>query len=227
MKGKLYGVGVGPGDPEYLTLKAVRLIKECDIIAIPGKDKERCTAYEIVKKGIPQIEEKEILPIHIPMTKDKQLLEEHYEIGKDRIISMLKKGKNIAFLTLGDPTVYSTYMYIHSKVLKEGYEGEIISGVTSFCAASARLNQSLVERSESLHIIPASYGIEDALKLSGTKVLMKSGKQIKEVKEELVKKNIEAMMVENCGMKNEKIYDDTHSIPNHSGYYSLIIIKEK
>ena len=83
----------------------------------------------------------------------------------------------MVFITLGDPTVYSTCMYIHKRIRKQGYETRIVPGVPSFCAAAARLDQSLVENQEELHIIPASYEIEEGLKMAGTKVLMKAGRK--------------------------------------------------
>ncbi|MCR4942978.1 MAG: precorrin-2 C(20)-methyltransferase [Clostridium sp.] len=133
----------------------------------------------------------------------------------------------MAFLTLGDPCVYSTYIYIHKLIKSAGYETEIVSGVPSFCAAAARINEGLVEKSEELHIIPASYQIEESLDFSGTKVLMKSGKKISSVKEKIKEKNLNAVMVENCGMENEKVYMDIDSINEDASYYSLIIVKEK
>lgn len=101
-----------------------------------------------------------------------------------------------------------------------------MSGITSFCAVAARLNMGLVEKAEPLHVIPASYQIEDALQLPGTKVLMKAGKKMARVKEELRNRNESAVMIENCGMENEKIYRSVEEIPEDAGYYSLIIVKE-
>lgn len=225
MKGKLFGVGVGPGDPELLTLKAVRLIKENNIVAVPGETKAESIAYKIVKKAIVEIESKEIIAIPMPMTKDEKKLSQSHQEGAETIIKYLENGENVVFLTLGDPTIYSTYMYIHGIVGYRGYETEIISGITSFCAASARLNESLVEKSEMLHIVPSSYGVEEALLLKGTKVLMKAGKKMNKVKEALQKKGCKITMVENCGMENEKIFRRPEEI-NNVGYYSLIIVKE-
>lgn len=227
MTGKLYGIGVGPGDPELLTLKAVRLIKECDVIAVPGKQKEETVAYKIVKQAVPEIAEKECLEVDMPMTKDKEKLAQSHKAAFEKVSQVLDAGKNIAFLTLGDPCVYSTYIYIHQRIQQAGYETEIVSGIPSFCAVSARLNQGLVERSEMLHVIPSSYGIEEGMKLSGTRVLMKAGKKMGQVKEELKKMNVQASMIENCGMENEKIYHSMEEIPEEAGYYSLIIVKEQ
>ena len=74
MRGKIYGIGVGPGDPELMTLKAVRLIREADVIAIPGKDRESCTAYQIASGAVPEIKDKEIIPVVFPMTKNETVL---------------------------------------------------------------------------------------------------------------------------------------------------------
>lgn len=227
MVGKLYGLGVGPGDPELLTLKALRRIKESEIIAVPGKKKEESVAYKIARQAYPQIEDKEVLPIDFPMTKDSQRLEESHQLGASQIAEKLREGKSVAFLTLGDPTVYATYLYVHKKILAMGFEAEIVSGITSFCAVAARLNMGLVEKAEPLHVIPASYQIEEALKLPGTKVLMKAGKKIGQVREELLRRGETVVMIENCGMEGEQIYRSAQEIPDDAGYYSLIIAKEK
>lgn len=226
MSGKLYGVGVGPGDPELLTIKAVRIITEADILFVPGEEKESSIAYKIAKQAVEEIDKKEVISIHMPMTKDEKRLEESHKNGANEIIHYLDQGKIVAFLTLGDPTVYSTYIYLHKIIRERGYETEIISGIPSFCAVAARLNQGLVEKSEQLHVIPSSYDIKDALELSGTKVLMKAGKKISAVVEQLQKLNCQASMIENCGMENEKIYKCLNEIKEDAGYYSLIIVKE-
>ena len=226
MKGKLYGIGVGPGDPELLTLKALRIIKESPVIAVPGDVPPESVAYKIVKGAYPELDTKEIVGIPMPMTKDKEKLEESHAKGTAVIAGHLDAGKQVAFLTLGDPTVYSTYIYIHKRIEDLGYPLEIISGITSFCAAAARLNIGLVEKAEPLHVAPASYPIEEALELSGTKVLMKAGKKMGRVKETLRAHGAACRMVENCGMADEKIYDSVEEIPDEAGYYSLIIVKE-
>lgn len=223
MTGKIYGVGVGPGDPELLTLKAARILREADLIAIPGKEKETCTALAIAKKAVPEIEEKEILPVVFPMVKDKKILLESHERAARDLAEQLEKGKTAAFVTLGDPTVYSTYLYVHKRLRALGYEAEIVSGVPSFCAAAARLSVGLGEEGGSIHILPGSYPLGEGLSLSGTKILMKSGKQIGAVKQALKDREIPAMMVENCGMDGERIFETAEEIPETAGYYSLII----
>ena len=155
MTGKLYGLGVGPGDPELLTVKALRLVKESDVIAVPGAVAEESVAYKIVKGVYGELDEKTLIPIPMPMTKDPAVLEENHRKAADTIEELLKQGKQVAFLTLGDPTVYSTYLYVHKRILERGYEVEIVSGIPSFCAVAATLNMGLVEMAEPLHVIPA------------------------------------------------------------------------
>ncbi len=225
-KGKLYGVGVGPGDPELMTLKAVRLIKEAAVIAVPAEKKEDSAAYRIAAGAVPEIEEKEVLCISMPMTKDKDVLTASHDRGAEKIRQVLDTGKDVAFLTLGDVTVYSTYLYIHKRVAAAGYGTELVSGIPSFCAAAARLGIGLTETKEELHVIPATYGAREALALPGTKVLMKAGKKMAKVKEALLAGGCEAYMVENCGMENEKIYRSAAEIDENAGYYSLLIVKE-
>lgn len=95
---------------------------------------------------------------------------------------------------------------------------------------AARLNQGLVERAQPLHVIPATYKaseMDEVLKLPGTKVLMKSGKKMKDVRESILRSGQNAVMIENCGMPEEKIYWNENEIPEEAGYYSLIIVKEQ
>lgn len=227
MSGKIYGVGVGPGDPELMTLKAVRLIGEADVLAIPSKDRESCVAYKIAAGAVKGLSEKEILPVAFPMTKDKALLEKSHEQGARAVSTFLDQGKTVVFLTLGDPTVYSTYLYLHKRLVSMGYESEIVSGVPSFCAAASKLSIGLGEGAESIHILPGSYPVEEGISLSGTKVLMKSGRQLKHVKQILLSRGEHAVMAENCGMDGERLVFETEGIPEDAGYYSLVIVKER
>ena len=226
MTGKLFGIGVGPGDPELMTLKAVRIIKESDVVVFPGQIAENTVAYKIALGACPFLPEKNIVAIDMPMTKDVEKRKNSHENATNIVENLLNEGKTVAFLTLGDPTVYSTYIYVHQRIAKKGFVTEIISGITSFCAVAARMNIGLVEKEEMLHVIPASYEIEDALKLNGTKVLMKAASKMKDVREKLIEIGASAVMVENCGMPNEKAYQSVEEIPDESSYYSLIIVKE-
>ena len=227
MTGKLYGVGVGPGDPELITLKALRLTKEADILAFPGEKPIESVAYRIMKGAYPEIDSKQMISLPMPMIKDREELKRVHDEGAKIIAEWLEKGKNVVFLTLGDPAVYSTYMYLHRRLTAMGYEAEIVSGVTSFCAAAARLSVSLGDGSTPIHILPGSFPLEEGLSLPGTRVLMKSGKQMGAVKKALVSGEYEVLMAENCGMEGERLIGRAQDIPEDAGYYSLVIVKEK
>lgn len=246
--GKFTGAGTGPGDPELMTLKVVRRIRESDAIAIPVSDPaleapyfesasgriegksalylEKCVAYQIARAACPETEKKDCIFLPMPMIKEKDRLKAVHESDASAVEQVLDEGKNVIFLTLGDPTVYSTCMYVHRRLKRDGYPTEIIPGITSFCAAAARLDIPLVENRQELHILPASYEIEKSLELPGTKVLMKAGRKMREVKQLLMEKGLEAEMVENCGMAEERLYYGAGEIPEQAGYYSLLVVKE-
>ena len=227
MKGKLYGVGVGPGDPELITLKALRVIEKTGIIAAPDSGSERNAALEIAAKAV-DFSEKELLKLYMPMTTDSRALNVSHDAAAQTLINKLNAGNDVAFLTLGDPTIYSTYMYIHDRVADAGYETHIAEGIPSFCAAAARLNIPLCEGRQALHIIPAAYDSEDYMRMSGTKVLMKPGKAFPRIREQLESGALhgKAMMVERCGMDGERVYHDLAEIEEEMSYFSIIIIKE-
>lgn len=226
MAGILYGIGVGPGDPELLTLKAVKTIKTCDIIMVPGTDYRESVAYQIAIQAVPELAQKECLAVSMPMTRDKDILKAHHEMAVSQVIDRLKENRTIGFLNLGDVTVYASYLYIHRAVLQMGYQAELINGIPSFCAAAAKLGIGLVENSDRLHILSQPDQIEDGLKLPGTKVIMKMGKNIGHVKHLIRESGMDAKMVERCGMPGEKIIHSVEEIDEQSGYYSLLIVKE-
>jgi len=218
MSGKLYAVGVGPGDPDLMTLKAIKTIKNADCIACPESHGEPGIAYGIAKEAVPEITSKELLLLDFPMRKD-DLFDAHKKAA-EQIIHYLSLGKNVAFLTLGDPGIYSTFFYIAAMIKKQGYEIEVISGITSFSAVSAKLNLPLSLGNESLMITSGKY-----CEFEGTLVIMKAGKKLKEIKEKAFAHNKHIYLVENIGMPDEKIYFDSHSIPDDAGYFSLVIVK--
>ena len=229
MKGKLYSVGIGPGDPELLTLKAVRLLQECDVVAIPKGDTDTLTAKDIVSQVV-DLDAKEQLLVYMPMTKDMAVMDTAHAKGAADIMALLDEGKNVVFITLGCPTVYATCIYVHKLVLEAGYEAELVAGVTSICAVAAKLNTSLCERAEPLIILPGSYK-ETAQFLDGpgNKVLMKSASEIGRVRDDLRARGLisHAAMVERCGLPGEKVYRDLEAIDAKNSYFSVILVKEK
>ena len=222
--GKLWGVGVGPGDPELLTVKALRVLRQADVVLVPDAGTGDKVALSIAKD---YLKGKEIRLIKTPMVRDREVMNGAHEQAAEEIAALLDAGKQVAFLTLGDPAIYSTYMYIHRKVMERGYDVEVVPGIPSFCAAAARLNRSLCLGREPLVIIPASYDQEALMDVPGSKVFMKAGRSILDLQAELKKRGLleKAAMVENCGMEDERVYPHFADLREPSGYFSLVIVK--
>ena len=226
MPGIAYGVGVGPGDPELMTLKAARLIRKSDVIAVPGSEPAESVAYRIAAGAVPEIAEKELVAIHMPMIRDREKIDREHRRAAKLVERYLDKGKNVVYLTLGDPTVYCSFSYIQHFLEADGYPVALVSGVSSFCAAAARLNLSLAEWDEPLHVMPAAHRLDHALEQPGAYVLMKSAGEMKAVKAMLRDSGRRVSMVENCGMEGERVFRGVGEIPDDAGYFSLIIAKE-
>lgn len=224
-KATLYGIGVGPGDPELLTLKALRLIEACDYIAFPGENKEENIAYSIVAQVASGLENKLYLPCPIRMTKDKALLAADYQGAVDKITAALDRGADVAFLTIGDPAIYSTYMPVHKLVKEAGYRAKIISGIPSFCAAAAAMDIELCKHQEQLHIIPSNYDLGQALGLPGTRVFMKAASKLPQLKSALMDSDDQVYMIENCGMPNQRIFTTATAMDEAADYLSLVVAK--
>ena len=226
MRGIAYGVGVGPGDPEYMTLKACRLIRENEVIAVPGKVPQESVAYRIAVAAVPELADKTLVPVWMPMVKDRAKIDEQHRAAAKLFESYLDQGQNVVFLTLGDSTIYCTFSYIQHYLEADGYGVELVSGITSFCAAAARLGVPLVEWDEQLHVLPAVHNPEAELELPGNYVLMKSASKMAAVKDVLRRSGRQVRMVENCCMEGERRFYSVDEIPDDAGYFSLIIAKE-
>ena len=219
MDGILYGLGVGPGDPELITIKALRIMEKADVIACPARGSDPGTAYQIAEQAYPDVAMKEILLLDFPMDKGDQSIA--HQKAADRLIEKLREGKVVAFLTLGDPAFYSTFSYISDIVRSEGYPVEVISGITSFSAAAARLLISIASGDE-----PVMITTGEVRDFDGTLIVMKAGRNLRALKEELVDSGEMVYLVENCGMPDERVYSGIPSIPDQTGYFSTLIIKK-
>jgi precorrin-2/cobalt-factor-2 C20-methyltransferase len=206
VKGILYGVGVGPGDKELITLKAIRTLKGCDHIIIPkSSEKSDGVAFSIVED---HIDMDKVIELVFPMTSDKKKLEDSWTSAADEISKRLDQGQSVAMITLGDPTIYSTYMYVHKEIEKRGYESEIIPGVTSFCASAARAGISICENSENVVIIPSAYdcdNLEEMIDEFDNIVLMKVARKMEMLGGMLERKGLASNIhtVSRCGFDDE------------------------
>ncbi len=226
MKGILYGVGVGPGDPELLTIKAVKIIEKCNVIVTPQTSEEKTFALDIVE-GVCDLSDKTIIKTEFLMTRDSELLKKRHSDIANQIASHLDMGRDVAMLNLGDISVYSTFSYIMEILQTNGYECEMIPGITSFCAVASTLKTSLTTMHQPLHIFPAG-NLEDIISEKGTKVIMKSGKQMPKVKE-ILKEKANGQFVQavtNCGLSNQIIAKTLEEIPDDASYFTTIIVKD-
>lgn len=225
MSGTLFSVGVGPGDPELLTLKAARVLQECGVIAALASGETAGVAYEIACSALPQLREKPCTLLHLPMTRNAEKLADSRRAAVKQLTEHLEQGLDVALLTLGDPSVYASSSYLQELLAEQGYEIQMISGVPSFCAAAALAGRSLTQGSEPLQILPGSYAtVEEGLGRSGPKVLMKTGTKLAQIKQKLQETGTleHAVLIENCGMEGEKIRPLAEA--DESGYFSIILV---
>ncbi|MDR0862798.1 MAG: precorrin-2 C(20)-methyltransferase [Oscillospiraceae bacterium] len=224
-KGILYGVGVGPGDPELLTVKAVRVLREVAAVAVPDTGRGDKAALTIAQS---YIEGKELILCPSPMSRDRRAADASYDETARLLAERLERGENLAFITLGDPSVYSTYCYVQKRVAAMGYETRTVPGITSFCAAAARLGESLCEGAEPLVIVPASSMEPEAwINLPGNKVLMKAGGKMPALTSALARLDADISAVSNCGMDGEQVSRGVDALDATAGYFSVIIVKER
>ena len=229
--GTFYGVGIGPGDPELVTLKAVRIIEACPVLAAPRTKGEAMAALDIVRKTV-NLHGKTVLPMDFTMDKDVSKRQESYVRNADAAAEYLDRGMDIAMVNLGDVSIYSTFSYVAAELKKRGYETAMIPGVTSFSAIAASLNMSLTEMNEPLHVIPAvDECAADCLDLPGTKVMMKAGRRLSYLQDELGKRGLlgKTSIAMNCGMEDEmliKAADADTGISKEVGYFTTVIVRD-
>lgn len=227
-KGKLIGIGVGPGDTELLTLKAARVLENIPVIFSPKSAKEKeSIALSIVKPVIEKRKDYKRLmlvePI-FPMIEDKEELERIWANAADMIAQYLDSGRDVAFITLGDPSIFSTYAYVQKRLIGR-YEIETIPGITSFTACAAARNKALVEQNDILTVVPKiDDRLEEVLEYSDSVVLMKASRNTSQLEKTIEEKNRpkEIYSVQNCTRENEKIVE---GFSNEKPYLTTTIIK--
>lgn len=232
--GKFYGVGVGPGDPELLTLKAHRILKSVPVVAVPKRAPEDYSfAYSIVDRYVDE-EKQKILELIFPMTKDHEFLKPYWEKAAEKVYETLATGEDCAFITEGDPFFYSTFIYLFENITRDHPEVhvEVIPGVSSVHAASTRLGIPLVNADDRLAIVGAVYEKEklrQILQEFDTVVLMKISSVSEEVIELLEEMNLieKACFVQKCGTLDEVILRDVRELKRKKlDYMSLLIVRK-
>lgn len=228
-KGILHGVSVGPGDPELMTLKAVRCIEQCPVLAAPQTAAGRMLALDIAK-GAVDVSGKIILPLHFAMSRDSEVLKASHAAAADAVRAHLDAGRDVALLNLGDVSIYATYGYLEEILTAQGYAAVRIAGVPSFCAAAARLGQSLTGGMEQPLTIAPGRHVEQVLAAPGAKVLMKTGHRLPKTLDALRECGLLAnsAMVCNCGLPDEAVFPvlTDYDPAQEAGYFATILVKE-
>ena len=227
-KGKFYGIGVGVGDPENITVKATKKLHEVDVIVLPeAKSGEGSTAFNIVKEYVKSNVEQMFL--EFPMIKDVEARKVFRKNNADKVSAELEKGKNVAFLTIGDPMTYSTYTYV-LEYIADDVEVETVAGITSFNSIAARLNVPLMIGDEDLKVVSVNRktDIYKEIENNDNLVLMKISRNFEKIKKAIIetgnKEN--AVIVSDCGKDNEVVYWDIESV-EEVPYFSTMILKKK
>ncbi|MHA7733542.1 precorrin-2 C(20)-methyltransferase [Nitrosopumilus sp. S6] len=235
----LIGIGVGPGDPELLTVKAVKAIQDADIIMCPASKEDRPSiALSVVESLIDKSKNQEIVKLIFPMTKDQDVLKKTWKKNAKIMAETVQSGKNVVYLTVGDPFLYSTWIYMH-KDLTEKYPEmniSVIPGIVSMFTFASKVGVSIAEGAEKVAIIPSCYdlsSVKEIAKNSESMIFLKDGRYFDKVidvlKESGFPDNSIFAIGQDLGTENEiirkmtlgEVNDDTLT----TKYFSILVVK--
>jgi precorrin-2/cobalt-factor-2 C20-methyltransferase len=224
--GKFYGIGIGPGDPDLLTIKAVKALEQADIIYVPKSKEQASTALNIVEKYLP--ENAVIEHLEFPMSHDIQTRIDSRKRNAKLISKKLDEGKVAVFLTLGDPMLYSTYSYV-LEYLDSGFFVETIPGIYSFAAISSLLSLPLCKGEDKLVVISSfDEHTPKLIQFADTVVFMKVSAYYSELYNFLSKHpDYHFVMISDAGKTNQKIYKSIDILLKKVPYFSTIIIQKE
>lgn len=239
LRGSFYAISVGPGMGGALTLDGAERIKNCQVLAIPRTKGSHSLALSIVQKANEQLKEmfgcedylllsqKEILYLDFQMTKDIEKREQTHAEHLQKLMSYLERGIDVGMAVLGDVSIYATSAPLLQALKEKGYKTGMLAGVTSFSAAAAALEISLTKTAKPLHIIPAGYeGLMEALRLPGSKVLMKSGKKLPEIKKLLKELALydSTHLVRDCGLATQEVCQNLDEDTDRDSYFTTLFV---
>lgn len=225
MNGTLYGVGLGPGDPELMTLKAARLIEAADVVAYPtlagGDSFARAIAADLIREDADEI------VMDVPMTVERGPAQAAYDRGAAQIAQRLETGQNVVVLCEGDPFFYGSFMYIFAR-LADRFDTQIVPGVTSVTACAARAGRPLVARNERLTVLPGPLP-EDELRarIEGAEsvAIMKVGRHLPKIRSVIEALGLadRATYIERASLSDEVIVPLSQA-PDKAPYFSMILL---
>jgi precorrin-2/cobalt-factor-2 C20-methyltransferase len=234
--GTLYGVGVGPGDPDLITLRALKVLKRANVLALPrANDYGDSMAWRIAKPTVGAVDGQERLFLTFPMSKDPSRLRTAWNSAFGKIGERLEKGLSVAFVTEGDPSLYSSFIYLLREGPRRwpGVQIEVVPGVSSIAAVPARTGIPLADGQERIAIIPANYGVDDLVKVLeefDTTVIMKIGHEMPNVVAALERTGLlaKAVYVSKATMEEERIERDVRKITAEYGdCFAMVVVARK
>jgi precorrin-2/cobalt-factor-2 C20-methyltransferase len=236
VSGVLYGVGVGPGAPDLLTLRAQRVLREAQVLVLPrGNEHAGSMAWRIARSAVGEIAGQERLYLTFPMSKDPARLRPAWDLAFDQIGARLEQGLSVAFLTEGDPSLYSSFIYLAREAPRRwpGVRVEVVPGVSSLAAVPAMAGLPLADGQERVAIVPANYGVDDLVRVLeefDTVVLMKIGSEMPNVLAALDRTGLvdKAVYVSRATMEEQRIEPDLRRVGQEYGdCFAMVIVAKK
>jgi len=236
---ELIGIGVGPGDPDLLTVKAVKAIQYADVIMCPASAEDRPSiALSVISSLIDKSKNQEIVKLIFPMTKDKDILEAHWKTNAKIMAEKVLSGKNVVYLTVGDPYLYSTWIYMHRDISNNypDIKISVVPGIVSMFTFASKVGISIAEGAEKVAIIPSCYdlsSVKEIAKHSEVLVFLKDGryfdKVIELLKESGFPENSIFAIGQDLGTDHEIIRKMTLGEVNDgtltTKYFSILVVK--
>lgn len=234
--GTLYGVGVGPGAPDLITPRAIETLRKAPALVLPrSSDCGSSVAWRIVEPALGEVPGQERLFLTFPMSKQPERLRSAWETAFARIGERLERGISVAFVTEGDPSLYSTFSYLQREAPRRwpGIRVEVVPGVSSIAAVAALCGIPLADGMERIAILPAAYGLDDLAEVLGafdTTILIKIGAELPKVVAALERAGLreKAAYVARATMRGQRIVRDLREIRSERGdYLAMVIVARK
>ena len=226
MRGTFYGLGVGPGDPELITLKAWRIISQAPVIAYPAANGNDSLARSIAAPFIPEdvIE----LAINVPMRREREPAQEAYDVAAQAIANHLDAGRNVAFLCEGDPLFYGSFAYLLTRLAPD-YLTQVVPGITSLTACAAAINRPLAARNDVLKVLPGTLDarrLKEEIACCDAVAIMKVGQHFEKIRSVLIELGLSdlAVIVEKATRDEEKITTLSDVPEGERHYFSTILV---
>ncbi len=240
--GRLYLVGVGPGDPDLMTFRAVKVLEDAPVIAAPKGSSSGASSALAAARAQVDMTGKEVVELHFPMRKvfpDRDMEQDEEVLrgwanAAETVLKFLDQGLDVAFPTIGDPAIYSTAFYLLYTLsrMRQGLDVRVVPGISAMSACSAAMHIPLGLGDELITVVPAAFGVENlasVLETSHTTVLMKVNSRLDALVEVLEESGLvdSAVLIERCGLPGQNIYTDVRkAVGRKLHYFSTMIVRK-